>query len=153
MSGRHPDFDVHALYQALDSARQARGLSWTQVAREISGLYADTPAGPISPSTLSGLRSRHEIEGDGVLQMLRWLHRTPESFVPGSTQMGLDAELPPVGAHRILRFDAKSIYGALDARRVERALTWNQVAKKRSAASPRPVSPGWLAEAGSVSPP
>jgi len=52
------DFDVHALYAALDAQRQARGLSWAQVAREMSDRLERTPVRPLSPSTLTGIRER-----------------------------------------------------------------------------------------------
>jgi hypothetical protein len=121
------DFDVDALYAALDEQRRARGLSWQGAAREISGAFALTPARPVSGSTLSGMLKRRVIEGDGVLQMLRWLDRAPESFVPGN---GGGAPLPRVPADKILRFDTRAIYASLDARRRERGLTWAQVANE-----------------------
>jgi len=123
------DFDLAELYAALDAARQARGLSWPQLAREISGVFSGTLATPISPSTLTGMRNRAVVEGDGVLQMLLWLKRTPESFVPGYQESAAASlTLPGVGRDRILRFDAVAIPAALAARRVARGLTWAQVA-------------------------
>ena len=123
------DFDLGALYAALDAQRVARGLSWQQAAREISGQLSRVPSRPISPSTLTGLRNRATIEGDGVLQMLRWLQRTPESFVPGGEDAAI-ARLPDVGPAQILRFDTRKLHAALDARRIERGLTWTQVANE-----------------------
>jgi hypothetical protein len=126
---RSPDFDVQALYVALDVQRQARGMSWAQVAREVSGLFAGTRAKPISPSTIVGMRKRANVEGDGVLQMLLWLKRTPESFVPGHSEFATDtATLPQVNSGQILRFDTKAMYAALDAQRIARAMTWTQLA-------------------------
>ncbi|MFL6231734.1 MAG: hypothetical protein ACJ76N_01235 [Thermoanaerobaculia bacterium] len=119
------DFDVEALYAALDVQRQARGLSWQQAVREINALFERTPARPVSASTVTGMRGKTVIDGDGVLQMLRWLNRTPESFVPGSQEA---AALPDAGPDRILRFDARKMYSALDAQRAERGMTWKQVA-------------------------
>src|SRR6266498_2585614 len=105
------DFDIDALHAALDSQRRLRGLSWPQVAREIGSLSSPMSARPISASTLTGLRKRSSIEGDGVLQMLRWLGRTPESFVAGGAEAaGQTATLPDVGAHQILRFDTRKLY-------------------------------------------
>lgn len=124
------DFDVNALYAALDAQRQSRRLSWQQVAQEVSRQFEDTRARPISPSTLRGMREKRVIEGDGVLQMLRWLHQTPESFVPGYAQTGEDSTLPQIGSHQILRFDAKAIYVALNAQRSKRGMTWKQVAEE-----------------------
>jgi hypothetical protein len=123
-SRRHDDFDVHALYAALDEQRRARGLSWLQAAREISRQNEGVSPRRVNPSTLTGMRSRRVIEGDGVLQMLLWLRRTPESFVPGSPE---GAPLPDVDPSRILRFDSQAIHAALDAQRNERKLTWRQV--------------------------
>ena len=123
-------FDVKALHAALDAQRQARGLSWSQVAREVS-TFRETQARAVSASTITGLASRGAVEGDGVLQMLCWLGRTPESFVPGHPWATAEAAaLPKVGPDRVLRFDARAIYTALDARRAEHGLTWAQVARE-----------------------
>ena len=115
------DFDIAALYQALDAHRETRGLTWTGAAREISRPFERTPAHPISVSTLRGMPSRGAIEADGVLQMLLWLGRTPESFVLGFVDTS-GATLPDVGPRRILRFDTKAIYSAVDAQRIETSL-------------------------------
>lgn len=125
MARRPVDFDTDALYEALDAERRARGLSWAQTARAISDQFGDAPSRPISPSTLTGLRTRAVLEGDGVLQVLRWLGRSPEDFVPSRRAT---APLPEVGRHRILRFDTPAIHAALDARRRERGVTWPEVA-------------------------
>jgi hypothetical protein len=115
-------FFVRALYDALDAQRRAREMSWQQVAREIGG---------ISASTLTGMRERSTLEGDGVLQMVRWLRRTPESFVPtadgASTAITM---LPQARPGQMLRFDAGAIYEALDSERVRRGMTWQQVANE-----------------------
>ena len=129
------DFDVDALYTALDTARAARGLSWRQLALEISAQFGRTGLSPIAASTLSGMRGKRFVEGDGVLQALRWLNRTPESFVPGHTPAA-DEALPYVEADRILRFDAIAIYKALDAQRTVRGLSWPQVAREIGGVAP-----------------
>ena len=126
------DFSLPALYAALDAQRQTRGLSWAQVAREINR----QPEGRsgrrgVSPSTVSGMRTKTVAEGDGVLQMLRWLNRTPESFVPGHSELdSISARLPDVPLHKVLRFDAKKLHSALEAQRIERQMTWAQVARE-----------------------
>jgi len=122
MTGEATGFSVRALHDALDTRRRTREMSWQQVAREIGG---------VSASTLTGMRDRSTLEGDGVLQMLRWLGRTPESFVPDhdgtSTATTL---LPQVRPDQMLRFDAVAIYKALDSQRVARGMTWPQVANE-----------------------
>jgi len=129
------DFDVEALHDALDAARLARGLSWAQLAREISAQFSRTGLSPIAAATLSGMRGRRFVEGDGVLQALRWLNRTPESFVPGHTPAANEVLLN-VESDRILRFDAIAIYKALDAQRTARGLTWPEVAREIGRVAP-----------------
>ena len=63
-------FDAKALYNAMDEQRRARGLTWTEVGRELG----------ISPSTLTRTRLGGRMEVDGMLAMVRWLGRTVESF-------------------------------------------------------------------------
>ena len=75
------DFDLHALAVALDKQREAAGLSWAGVVRELRG--SDQGRGhELSASTLRGIGSRAIAEGDGVLQMLRWLKRSPGLSAP-----------------------------------------------------------------------
>jgi len=121
-------FDLAAVYEAMDARRQARGLTWQQVMEEIGGAFASA-ARSVSPSTVTSMRTKAIAEGDGVLQMLRWLGRTPESFIRGH-RVSLEAALPSAAATQILRFDTKQLHAALDAQRSERRLTWTQVANQ-----------------------
>jgi hypothetical protein len=85
----------------------------------------------MSVSTITGIGSKHAAEGDGVLQMLQWLDRSPESFMPGYEEgRHVSAQLPKVRMDEVLRFDTKKLYAALDAQRVSRGLTWTQVGKE-----------------------
>jgi hypothetical protein len=120
------EFDLNALHRALDEQREARGLSWSALAREICGRRA-SPGRCVSSSTIRGLADRGAVEGDGVLQMLLWLDRPPESFVSGLAPSP-DQELPSVPGDRTLRFDATAIHAELDRLRRERGQTWAQVA-------------------------
>jgi hypothetical protein len=81
----------------------------------------------MSASTVKGVGTRTVAEGDGVLAMLRWLNRTPESFMPGHAD---GARLPEVPAGKVLRFDTRKMHAALEAQRVARGMTWEQVAKE-----------------------
>jgi transcriptional regulator with XRE-family HTH domain len=120
------DWSLAALHAALDARRSERGLTWAQVAREINALAGRVPVRALSPSTLAGFRLRSVAEADGVLQALRWLDRTPESFLPGPPKPG--ARLPAAVPGRILRVDASSLHAALDGRRRARGLTWAALA-------------------------
>lgn len=125
------DFNLRALYAALNAQRQARGLSWAQAAKEINQRPKRLSSHRLSASTLTGTRTRTAGEGDGVLQMLRWLNRTPESFVPGHRDSEeATARLADVPLHQILRFDTRKLHAALDAQRIKKKMTWAQVAKE-----------------------
>ena len=122
------EFDVDALYDALDAQRQHRGLSWAQVSVEMGG---------VATSTITGMRSKGSVEGDGVLRMLCWLQRTPESFVPDLAGAPIrEWRLPDLQPGEKLRFDTPKMHAALDAERSRRGLTWDQVAAEIGGFSP-----------------
>jgi hypothetical protein len=124
-----PDFSLPSLYEALNAQRELRGLSWSAAVREMSGPFVSGMSRPMAVSTVTGLKTKAVAEGDGVLQMLRWLGRTPESFVPGATETA-GTPLPDVGPGQILRFDTKRLHDALNEARVARKLTWPQLAER-----------------------
>lgn len=125
------DFDAIALHGALDDQRVARGLSWSGVAREVwslSSVLNDARRDhPISPSTFTSMARRGDVSCQHALFMLRWLERTPESFLPGVPERP-DAALPAAGADRRLRWHLRRLYEALDGERRRRAMTWAQLA-------------------------
>jgi hypothetical protein len=127
---RSRDFSLQALYTALDAQRRRRGQSWSKATQEMNGHSGRSSGHRLSPSTVTGTRTRAVAEGDGVLQMLRWLNRTPESFVPGHPESDDGGRLPEVASHHMLRFDTKKLHAAIDLARVERKLTWAQVAQE-----------------------
>jgi hypothetical protein len=96
------DFDVNALYDALDVRRAERGITWTELTRELNDLFRDvTAARPIARSTVTGMRDKSGMNGNGIIQMLVWLRRAPESFCPDWPVPG--KLFPPSPADRILR--------------------------------------------------
>lgn len=122
-------FSLSSLYEALDADRKARGLSWRQLMHEINGPFHGTTSRPISLSTVTSLRVKPVAEGDGVLQMLRWLDRVPESFIPGYPFPEIeDHKLPGREVECVVRMHTRKLHAALNARRVERKLTWKQAA-------------------------
>lgn len=132
MARRPDDFDLGALYNALNKKRLARGLSWAQLAKEINRVEARKGARhPLASSTIKGIATRAAAEGDGVLQMLLWLDQPPEDFVANLRKSTSRPEkLPKVPSSKVLRFDTKKIHAALDKRRKERAMTWAQIGKQ-----------------------
>jgi len=123
------DFDLRALYDALDEQRRARQMSWAAVTSAVNGLR--TRRRPIAASTITGLKRKPVVEGDGILQMLLWLRRTPESFVPGAADAHSDCFCRPrLTAGQILRWDTHALFTALDEQRRARQLTWTEVARE-----------------------
>jgi hypothetical protein len=126
------DFDIGALMDALDVQRRSRALSWPGVAKELwdqsAVLNAQRDDHPISPTTITGMTKRMDTSCQHALFMLRWLGRTPESFMPGTTADAGETALPFVGPDRRLRWDLKKLHVAIDAQRRERNLTWRQLA-------------------------
>ena len=123
------DFSLRALYEALDEQRRQRQLTWADVARQVNR-FRTTPR-RIAASTITGLRDKRVGEGDGILQMLLWLGRTPESFVPGIAHASAERfRLPEVTDAQVLRWDTRALFHALDAQRRERQLTWAEVARE-----------------------
>jgi hypothetical protein len=127
------DFSLSHLYTELDAQRQARGLSWAQATREMNG-RAERPTAKghaLSASTVTGTRFRRVCEADGVLAMIRWLNRIPESFVPGHPWAEDDrARLPEQPLGKVLRFDTRMLHAALDIQRKGKGITWEQLAKE-----------------------
>jgi hypothetical protein len=125
-------FDAAALYSALDNRRAALGLSWSQVASQLWDLSADLNDRrrdhPISPSTLTNMAKNPRTSCQHALFMLRWLHRTPESFLEGATRDDPSFALPPAGPDHRLPWSLKRLYETLDEKRRQEGLTWPQLA-------------------------
>jgi hypothetical protein len=125
-------FDVSALYEALDARRSHLGLSWKQVAYQLWDLSSELndrrSDHPISPSTLTNMAKKPRATCQHALFMLRWLDRSPESFLEGATGDDPRFALPRTGPDRRLRWSLKSLYTALDDQRRQRGLTWGELA-------------------------
>jgi hypothetical protein len=86
------EFDMRALQTALDGERRARKLMGDQSAAEINEPFKHTPSIPISVGTLRTMTTKRSVTSAVVLQVLRWLRRTPESFLAGRDQNGVAKE-------------------------------------------------------------
>src|SRR5215475_11734465 len=97
------------MYAAMDAQRIARGLSWSQVARALwdqSKLLNERRQDhPISPSTLTGIAKRGDCTCQHALFILRWLGRSPETFVSGGSTTADSVPMRAVGPDRRLRWD------------------------------------------------
>jgi hypothetical protein len=126
-------FDVVALYWALNEKRSDLGLSWAAVAAQLWEMSADLnvrrPADhPISPSTLTNMATRPRISCQHALFMLRWLDRTPESFLAPPPDDDGQFALPAIHSGHRLRWSLKRLHAALDAKRRDEHLTWTTLA-------------------------
>jgi hypothetical protein len=134
---RLADFDMAALHAALDEQRRSRGLTWAGATREINRPDARPVLHPISVSSVTGTRHGRGGEGNIVLELLLWLDRTPESFVPGHPAPSTpDKLLRQPDPDRRLRWDVPALHAALDERRRDRGLTWKQVADEIAGFTP-----------------
>jgi hypothetical protein len=127
-----PDFDGFALYTAMDARRATEGLSWQAVADAIWSLSSELNTErnarglrnhPIVPATLRGIAKRGDTSCQHALFILRWLQRTPESFLAGA---GPDAgrALPACGPDRRPRWNLQALYEAMNAQRGAHGWTW-----------------------------
>jgi hypothetical protein len=123
------EFDLQGLHTALDAARQARALSWVALVAEINRPFEGTSSIPISVGTVRGMQNKRSVTSAVILQTLRWLGRSPESFLSGGDAAPQAHDvLPEPGLSRILRFDTRAMHAGLDAERMKRRMTWRQVA-------------------------
>jgi hypothetical protein len=63
-----------------------------------------------------------------ALFMLRWLGRTPESFLEGAVGGDPRFALPSAGPDRRLRWSLKLLYATMDEKRCQEKLTWPELA-------------------------
>jgi hypothetical protein len=125
------DFDALALFDALDERRASCHLSWQGAASAMWALSSELNRTrgdhPVSPSTLTGLRRRHDTSCQHALFMLRWLDAMPEAFLVGDLP-ALAAPLPPAGPDRRPRWRLSALSDAVISYRVEHSLTWKEMA-------------------------
>jgi hypothetical protein len=125
-------FDVRALYSALDDQRRNLGLSWQKVANQLWELSSDLNDRrrdhPISPSTLTNMAKNPRISCQHALFMLRWLGRSPESFLRAAPGDDERLALPLAGPDRRLRWALKLLYASMDEKRRQDGLTWPALA-------------------------
>jgi hypothetical protein len=121
-------FDMEALQAAVDERRRAQGLTWGELTVEINEPFKGTTSIPISASTIKTMSKKNSVTSAVVLQVLRWLDRSAESFLSGRPgPLHVHEKLPNAGASRILRFNTRAMYSALDDERQRRNLTWKQL--------------------------
>ncbi|MFL6025194.1 MAG: helix-turn-helix domain-containing protein [Marmoricola sp.] len=130
-----PRFDCSAMYAALDSERQERGLGWYELADELweqsAALNAERPEDhPLCGGAVPRFGERGDISCQYAMFMLRWMERAPEDFLAGEVvDVGATA-LPAAGPDRRLRWSLDELHAVLNERRAERGITWASLAKE-----------------------
>ena len=129
MENQLDNFDMKAFHTTLDAERQARRLSWVELTAAVNEPFRGTSSIPISVTTIRDIPKKRTVASAVVLQLLRWLGRTPESFLSRRTSAPTaDEALPEPGPSRILRFDTGAMHTALNVERGRRGMTWKQLA-------------------------
>jgi len=128
------DFDSIALFEAMNAKRISERLSWREVTDEIWKLSSDLNDRrhdhPISPSTITGISKRGDTSCQHALFFLRWLRRSPESFLSDSkANRGKETSLPKAGSNERLRWNLHKLYEAVNLRRQELQMTWPELAR------------------------
>jgi len=78
MRDARDNFDVAALYAALDSQRIALDMTWKDVAAEAK----------VSASTLTRMAQDKRPDVDGLAALLRWSGLSAETFIRGTGKVG-----------------------------------------------------------------
>ena len=120
---RGGDFDVRGLWDAMETERRRRDITWRRVLEEMSVPGVEHP---LSLTTIQNLRRLDTVTCQHALGMIGWLRRTPESFVRGLNRPG--APLPLGAPTRLLRWDMSAFADAVSAERRRRGLTWTELA-------------------------
>ena len=113
------DFDVIALWEAVDAQRSARNMTWGQVTSTLAWM---------SKSTIERMRERGTATCNHVLPMIQWVGRTPESFTVDPDGAVHELLPDPEGGRWRWWWRHHDLASEVDAQRQERDMTWKQVA-------------------------
>ena len=127
-------FDGDALINALDAERAGQGLSWNELAEELtnqsSELNAELMDQALCPGALVRTAKRGTMSCQYALTILRWINRAPEEFLVPPLTGAEPVALPEAGADHRLRWDLHQLHTSLNAQRQERGLTWAELAEE-----------------------
>jgi DNA-binding XRE family transcriptional regulator len=128
------DFDIDALFEALDTQRISKGLSWAGVAKEMWLMAEELNRSrqndhPLSPSTIVNMSRRGNTTCQHALIFLQWLGRSPESFLCGVSKNQTGTPVQSSSTDRRPRWDLRMLYAAINIRRQEQSMTWAEVAQ------------------------
>ena len=114
-------FDVQALWEALQSKRESMGLSESEMMEDLNRV--NNNAVPIALATVNNMARRGDTTCQHSLHMLRWLDKTPESFLVGAIT---DESLPYSDQGRL--YWSMSALGRVAQAKDNQGLSWQQIA-------------------------
>jgi hypothetical protein len=123
-----PVFDGAALVAAVNARRVGLGFGWPALAdaltQQSGALRAELNDHAVCSGALVRTVNRGTMSCQYAVMLLQWLGRAPEEFLTGQRREVSEARLPSVGSDVRLRWDLPQLYGAVDAQRRQRNLTW-----------------------------
>ncbi len=122
MSAGLSQFDVPSLWEAMDAKRQALDYSEKEMMDDLNGLNNNLV--PIARDTVKNMVRRGDTTCQHALHMLRWLNKTPESFL-----INAEEQRPlPFSSEKQLYWSMTALGNAVAEKKKEEGLTWKQVA-------------------------
>jgi transcriptional regulator with XRE-family HTH domain len=112
-------FDVGGLYEALESVRVAKGLTWKKMAEQ-SG---------VSASTLTRLSQGRRPDVDSLAALCQWSHLPADQFVKHATRISDEEPLERITAY--LRADPNLSEEAVVALNTLIRVTYERLRKER----------------------
>jgi hypothetical protein len=135
--GKEANIDLKSIYEAMEEKRASLNITWAAAAHQISRTGKGERS--MAVSTIIGLKTRKLVEGDGVLQILLWLGKTPESFISGfGNADGYKLPVPMQG--QVLRWDPPALYKSITKRCQEMGITLIAASKQIGGHSPAMLS-------------
>ena len=122
------DFDLRALYEALDERRRSRDLTWAALTAEVN--RHRTRLHPIAQSTITSLKKKSVGEGDAIFKRSFGSAERRRALCPAlrtPTRRAFSYQRCRGG--QILRWATRALFAARNARRQERGRTWTAVAR------------------------
>lgn len=117
------------IYEAMDKKRLSLNISWADATYQISRTKKGEKS--MAVSTITGLKTRKLVEGDGVLQILLWLEKAPESFINGFRHPNANCyKLPMPDRGQVLRWNTDALFEAVMKQCEEMNITLKDASKQ-----------------------
>jgi len=126
------EFDLSALFAAVDAQRREQQLGWpglaTAIWQQSRALNERRDDHPISPATIRQLAEGRGLSCQHALFVLRWLGLPPETFIAEPRPGTVGIPLPAADEAHRLRWRLRKLHEVLDAVCTARGATWQQAA-------------------------